>query len=92
MFAECFDLGPQYKMVSDHSWILGSLSPKEERHMLIKGKCCVSLRVEWSQDALGQAIVAVRFEEVSGFAEQSNTCCIFLPPQQPPIQLAGMQS
>lgn len=51
MFAECFDMGPQYKMVSDHLWISGSLSPKEERHMLIKGKCCVSLRVEWSQDA-----------------------------------------
>lgn len=83
MFAECFDLGPQYKMVSVHSWISGSLSQRGKTYAY---KMEVLCKPEGGvvTGCFRTGHVAVRFEEVSGFSEQSNTCCIFLPPQQPP--------
>lgn len=90
MFAECAGLGPQYKMVSHHSWTSGPLSPMEERHMHInmhiKGKRCVSLRMEWSVKASEQAVLLCSLTRFRGLL--SRTPAVFFPSHKnPPLNL-----
>ena len=96
MFAECAGLGPQYKMVSHHYWTSGPLSPIEERHMHInmhiKGKQCISLRMEWSVKASEQATLLCILKRFRGLLSRTTPVVFFPQPQKSSIHLGRLQS
>lgn len=66
MLTEHAELGLQPSLVADDSWTSGALSPVEERpinNVHVKGRHCVSPRVEWTGNASEKAALLCVLKE-----------------------------